>query len=180
MGCHRRLGYARLLNRSGFGFVTVLVSTYVSRFPHYSARSLKKAFSVCFHSVQPLPNSHNKSSFFLHTNPSRSTCFPIASRRFSHSTTLHFLNRISNPHLPLVSLHTTFTQAPFNQPQVFPPNPTPTKTCAKPLCILQRSQVVQSLSISCFPPHSNSQSARDVPVVTSLHLLPTTSVSRLS
>jgi len=36
----------------------------------------------------------------------------------------------------------------------FPPNPTPTKTCAKPLCILQRSQVVQSLSISCFPPRS--------------------------
>lgn len=25
MGCHRRLGYARLLNRSGFGFVTVFV-----------------------------------------------------------------------------------------------------------------------------------------------------------
>ncbi|HRP37015.1 MAG TPA: hypothetical protein PLS50_04345, partial [Candidatus Dojkabacteria bacterium] len=26
MGCHRRLCYARLLNRSGFGFVTVFVT----------------------------------------------------------------------------------------------------------------------------------------------------------
>lgn len=65
MGGHRRLGYARLLNRSGFGFVTVFVPAYVSRFLHYSARSLKKGFSVSFHSVQPLPNSHNKSVCFL-------------------------------------------------------------------------------------------------------------------
>ena len=44
MGCHRRLCYARLLNRSGFGFVTVFVSAYVSRFLHYSTRSLKRLF----------------------------------------------------------------------------------------------------------------------------------------
>lgn len=83
MGCHRRLGYARLLNRSGCGFVTVFVPAYVSRFPHYSARSLKKGFSVSFHSVQPLPNSHNKSVCFLvpqHFTHLFSICFtPLSS-----------------------------------------------------------------------------------------------------
>lgn len=72
-----------------------------------------------------------------------------------HSVTLHFLNRISNPHLPLVSLHTGhFHKHRSTNRKFFLPNPTPTKTCAKPLCILQRSQVVQFLSISCFPPRS--------------------------
>ncbi len=106
MGCHRRLCYARLLNRSGFGFVTVFVPAYVSRFPHYSVRSLKKGLSVSFHSVQPLPNSHNKSVCFLVPQHFTHLFSHLLHAVIVHSATLHFLNRISNPHLPLVSLHT--------------------------------------------------------------------------
>ena len=127
MGCHRRLCYARLLNRSGFGFVTVFVPTYVSRFPHYSARSLKKGFSVCFHSVQPLPNSHNKSSFVTQIHQG-ALVFPFASRRLSEleifvkrlckrtspdcnemeyrDSSFRSLQPHQHLHLPLVSLHT--------------------------------------------------------------------------
>ena len=77
MGCHRRLGYARLLNRSGFGFVTVFVIHVRQSLSSLQRPEPEKGFSVCFRSVQPLPNSHNKSSFVQHTNPSRSTCFHI-------------------------------------------------------------------------------------------------------
>ena len=120
MGCHRRLGYARLLNRSGFGFVTVFVPAYVSRFLHYSARSLKKGFSVCFHSVQPLPNSHNKSVCFLVPQHFTHLFSHLLHAVIVYSVTLHFLNRISNPHLPLgITPHGALSQPSFNQPQVF-------------------------------------------------------------
>ena len=119
MGCHRRLCYARLLNRSGFGFVTVFVPAYVSRFPHYSALSLKKAFPSASIQFSHFRTPTTRAFAFSFLNTSR-TCFPICFMPFSHSVTVHFLNRISNPHSPLVSLLTTFTQAPFNQPQVFP------------------------------------------------------------
>ena len=106
MGCHRRLCYARLLNRSGFGFVTVFV-THVRQ----SLSSLqrpepeKRLFrQLPFSSAtSELPQQER---LLFRSSTLHALVFPFASRRLSHSVTLHFLNRISNPHLPLVSLHT--------------------------------------------------------------------------
>ena len=166
MGCHRRLGYARLLNRSGFGFVTVFVPAYVSRFLHYSARSLKKGFSVCFHSVQPLPNSHNKSVCFLVPQHFTHLFSHLLHAVIVYSVTLHFLNRISNPHLPLgITPHGALSQPSFNQPQVFSTQSNANKNMCQTL--------VHTAEVAGCPvpvhfllsPSLNSQSARSVPVV---------------
>ena len=87
--------------------------------------------------------------------------FPFASRRYRPFRYTPFPQPHQQPTLAVgITPHNPFHKHRSTNRKFFLPNPTLTKTCAKPLCILQRSQVVQSLSISCFPPHSNSQSAR--------------------
>lgn len=123
--------------------------------PSLQCRSLKKTFSVCFHSVQPLSNSHNKSSFVQHTNPSRSTCFPICFTPFQSFHYAPFPQPHQQPTLAVgITPHNPFHKHRSTNRKFFLPNPTPTKTCAKSLCILHRSPAVQFLPISVFHPCS--------------------------
>lgn len=131
-----------------------------------------KWLSFRFHSIQPLSHSRDKSPFVRTPSLSRGTCFPFAFCRFSHSAALHFFNRISNSHLPLVSLraiHSTSTVQPTASFSC--PIQPPTKTCAKPLCILHRSPAVQFLPISVF--HLRSTRSRLAAFYSaSLHFFP--------
>src|SRR5690606_11598894 len=100
MGCHRRLGYARLLNRSGFGFVTVFVTHVRQSLSSLQRPEPKKRLfrQLPFSSAtSELPQQERLLS---RSSTLHALVFPFASRRIVHSVTLHFLNRISNPHLP--------------------------------------------------------------------------------
>ena len=100
--------FARLLNRSGFGFVTVF-----------------ECFSfVCIVPFVPTVTKHIQ--------------IPLR-YKFTVVKRIHSLHSVP----PFQSFH-TLEKVPSSK----------IKNSAKPLCFQQRSQVVQSLSISCFPPRS--------------------------
>ncbi len=142
--------FARLLNRSGYGLVTVFVSQCCSRFLHFSCRSRRgfPSASIQFsHFARP-----QQELLYFRASILRALVFPFASCiPYGSPCRMNPSGSISNAHLPLVSLRTiphTFPVSPTASSSY--PNPPPTKTCAKPLCMLHRSQAVQSLPISCF------------------------------
>lgn len=133
MGCHRRLGYARLLNRSGFGFVTVFVIHVLQSLSSLQLQE-PKWLSFRFHSIQPLSHSRNKSPFVRTPSLSRGTCFPLCFLPFQSFRCTSFLQPHQQPTLAVgFTPHISTPQAPFNQPQVSLPNPTANKNMRQTL-----------------------------------------------
>ncbi len=165
MGCHRRLLFGSPAKSLGLRVCHSFCTCVRQSLSSLQHPEPEKAFSVSFHSVQPLPNSHNKSVCFL------------VPQHFTHLFS-HLLHAVSV--IPLRSISSTasathtcrwyhftqyLSQAPFNQPQVLSTQSNATKN--------MRQTLVHTAEVAGCPvpvhfllsPSLNSQSARDVPVV---------------
>lgn len=157
MGCHRRLLFGSPAKSLGLRVCHRFCTCVRQSLSSLQHPEPEKAFSVSFHSVQPLPNSHNKS---IH---SRALSLSKCTHLFSHLLhavsviPLHFISSTASATHTCRWYHSTqgiFTGTIQPTASFSYVIPSLTKTCAKPLCILHRSPAVQFLPISVFHPRS--------------------------
>lgn len=177
MGCHRHLLFCSPAKSLGLRVCHSFCN------PHIQPLSLR---SSCITANATIPSlsqfptascsTQQEPLYPFHKPFEGALVYPFALCRCIHSATLHFSNRISNPHLPLVSLPRSHTQIPFNQPQVFPtqfqhqqkhaPNPCaycighshslPAVLYSHPRSTRRRLAAFHSASLHCFPPGIHS------------------------